>query len=101
MDNGVLSFNDEYYIVNTIDIGCKKMLLQQDNLFIISDGVSVYDINDPLNPSLLYNFNISGTYFDLFEDYLGILTLQGESKAKVSLFKFQLRMGMSEIINIT
>ena len=51
------------------------MLLQQDNLFIINDGVSVYDINDPLNPTLLYNFNISGTYFDLFEDYLGVLTL--------------------------
>ena len=41
-------------------------MLQDDNLFIVADGILIYDVNDPLEPIHLYSFNITGHYFDIY-----------------------------------
>ncbi|CAD8098521.1 unnamed protein product [Paramecium sonneborni] len=101
LENGVLAYNDEYFIVNSYGSGCKQIILQDDNLYIISDGIVIYDINDPFEPIHLYSFNISGHYFDIYQDYLAVLELQGGSRGKLSLFKFHFQFGINEVVNIT
>ncbi|CAK74408.1 unnamed protein product (macronuclear) [Paramecium tetraurelia] len=101
LENGVFAYNDEYFIIHQYGNGCKQIILQDDNLFIVADGISIYDINDPFDPINLYQFNISGHYIDIYQDYLAVLELLNQQRGKLSLFKFNFQFGLNEVVNIT
>ncbi|CAK85908.1 unnamed protein product (macronuclear) [Paramecium tetraurelia] len=101
LENGVFAYNDEYFIINQYGTRCKSMMLQDDNLFIVADGISIYDINDPFEPLHIYSFNISGHFFDIYQDYLAVLELLSEQRGKLSLFKFNFQFGLNQVVNIT
>ncbi|CAD8183195.1 unnamed protein product [Paramecium pentaurelia] len=101
LENGVFAYNDEYFIINQYGTRCKSIIIQDDNLFIVTDAIEIYDINDPFEPIYLYQFNISVHYFDIYQDYMAVLELLNEQKGKLSLFKFNFQFGLNEIVNIT